>query len=308
MVFVPREPLDHEDLRAFLAVVAHGGFTRAALALRMPKSSVSKRVAALEARVGVALLARTTRTVAVTAAGRALADELGPALEALEGALDRSRLDAAQPRGRVRVTAPMVFGDELLAPLVPPFLARHPAVQVDLWLTDRRVDLVAEGVDVAVRAGPLVDSALVVRRLGPAASCLVASPRYLAERGAPRRLADLAAHRWCLFSASGVAPASVTLAGPRGPATVAPASVALTSSSQIALRRCLLDGAGLGLLPWYLARAAVARGALVEVLPSYRGPAGELQLLTVPGRATGAARAFVALVAEAFRDARPWVR
>ncbi len=307
MVFVPREPLDHDDLRAFLAVVAQGNFTRAARALQAPKSSVSKRVAALEARVGVALLARTTRTVAVTAAGRALADALGPALEAIERAVDRTRLDAAQPRGRVRVTAPVVFGDELLAPLVAPFLAQHPEVQVDLWLTDRRVDLVAEGVDVAIRAGPLMDSALVVRRLGPAASCLVASPRYLAERGAPRRLADLAAHRWCLFSATGDAPATVALSGPRGPAALTP-RVALTSTSQIALRRCLVDGAGLGLLPGYLARDPVARGALAEVLPSYRGPVGELQLLTVAGRATGAARAFVAAMTDAFRDARPWVR
>jgi DNA-binding transcriptional LysR family regulator len=307
MVFVPREPLDHDDLRAFLAVVAHGNFTHAARALRAPKSSVSKRVAALEARVGVALLARTTRTVTVTAAGRALADALGPALEAIERAVDRTGLDAAEARGRVRVTAPVVFGDELLAPLVAPFLARYPEVQVDLWLTDRRVDLVAEGVDVAIRAGPMVDSALVVRRLGPAASCLVASPRYLAERGAPRRFADLAAHRWCLFSATGVAPTTVALSGPRGPAALAP-RVALTSTSQIALRRCLVDGAGLGLLPWYLARDPVARGALAEVLPSYRGPVGELQLLTVAGRATGATRAFVAAVTEAFRDARPWVR
>jgi len=297
--------IDHDDLAAFLSVVQHRSYTRAAAALRAPKSSVSKRVAALEARVGVALLVRTTRSVTVTDAGERLARDVGAALAAITRAVDDVRGEADVPRGRVRVTAPVVFGDELLAPLIAPFLARHPEVQVDLALSDRRVDLVAEGIDVAVRAGPMVDSSLVVRRLGPAEACLVASPDYLRERGVPRRVADLSGHRWCVFSAG--ASTGVSLRGPRGAVSVQ-APLTLTTTSQLSLRRCLLDGAGVGLLPWYLCRGALERGALVEVLPTYRGPGGELQLLTPAGRTRAAVEAFVAMVARAFRDERPWVR
>ncbi len=308
MPFVPQPTVDLEDLRAFLAVVEHQSFTAAARALRAPKSSVSKRVASLEARLGVSLFSRTTRSVSVRPVGRALAAEVGAALESIERATERARGDASRPRGRVRVTAPVVFGDELLAPLIAPFLASHPEVQVELLLSDRRVDLVADGVDVAIRAGPMVDSALVVRRLGPAESVLVASPKYLLEHGAPRRIADLSSHRWCVFTAdAGGAGAVPSLRGPRTTVRV-DAVRSVTSTSQVALRRCLLDGAGIGLLPWYLAHGSIERGALVELLPKHRGPGGELQLLTVAGRNTGAVKAFVTMVSDAFRDERPWVR
>ena len=301
------DPVDHDDLRAFLAVVEHASFTRAAKALGAPKSSVSKRVASLEARVGVALLARTTRSVAVTAAGRALAAEVSVALAAISNAVDRTRRDAETPRGRVRVTAPLVFGDELLAPLIAPFLAANPDVQVDLLLSDRRVDMIADGIDVAIRAGPMVDSTLVVRRLGPAESVLVGSPAYLRKHGVPKRMEELEGHRWCLFSSSGAVSQKLTLRGPRGSGTVE-LRATLTTTSQLALRRCVLDGAGLAVMPWYLARRSLEEGSLVEVLPKHRAPVGQLQLLTAAGRATGAVKAFVSMVSEAFREARPWVR
>lgn len=298
---------DHDDLRAFLSVVAQGSFIRAARALGVPRSAVSKRVAALEARVGVRLLARTTRTVTVTDAGRALAQELSVALDAIDQALRQAALDADRPRGRVRVTAARVFGDELLTPLIAPFLERHPEVQVELALLDRRVDLVAEGFDVALRAAPLDDSSLLVRRLGPAESCLVASPRYLRAHGTPERIADLRAHRWCVFQNEALGPVSLSLRGPRGAVSLDVRPV-FSTTSQLALRRCVLDGVGLGLMPWYLARDGLSRGTLVEPLPAVRGPLATLQLLTLAGRATSAVRAFVTMLDEAFADARPWVR
>lgn len=300
-------PVDHDDLRAFLAVVGQGSFIRAARSLGVPRSVVSRRVAALEARVGLRLLVRTTRTVTVTDAGRALAQELAGALDAIEQALRAAALASERPRGRVRVTAPRVFGDELLAPLVAPFLARHPEVQVELALLDRRVDLVAEGFDVALRAAPLADSSLLVRRLGPAESCLVASPRYLRAHGAPERPAELRAHRWCVFQSEAPGPTSLRLRGQRGSVSLDVRPVFATTS-QLALRRCILDGVGLGVLPWYLARDPLARGELVEPLPSLRGPPATLQLLTHAGRATSAVRAFVAMLDETFAAERPWVR
>ena len=297
-----------ESLRAFLAVVAHGGFSAAARALGVPKSSLSKRVSALESQLGATLLARSTRAVTVTAAGRSLAEGAGPALRALDEAVRAVREDAVTPHGRVRITAPVVFGDELLAPLLAPLLAAHPRVQLELLLVDRRVDLLAEGVDIALRAGPMVDSSLVVRRLGPARSGLVASPAYLAAHPAPRLPRDLARHDLCLFATTlPPPPRRLTLHGPRGAVSldVAPR---LVCTSQVSLRRAALDGAGIALLPWYLARTALRQGALVEVLPRYGGAAGELQMLTLPGRPSSAVAAVLAALTEAFRTRRPWVR
>ncbi len=296
-----------DEWSAFLAVIEHQSFTRAARSLGVQKAAVSKRVASLEAQVGVALFARSTRAVVVTDAGRALASHASLAMAALDRAVDEARSSHQRPSGRVRVTAPVVFGDELIAPLVAPFLAKHPEVDVELLLLDRRVDLVREGVDIAVRAAPMDDSALVVRKLGPAEAALVASPKYLSRAPAPLKVGDLAAHSLCVFSPVETRSARLSVRGPRG-LVVIDRAPRLVCTSQIALRQCLLDGAGIGLLPWYLCRQSLARGALVELLTQHRAPAATLQLLTATKKPTSAVRAFVAMLTEAYRDERPWVR
>lgn len=296
-----------EEWNAFLSVVRHGSFTHAARALGVQKSAVSKRVAALEAHVGVALFVRSTRAVVVTEAGRALAARASAAFASLDEAIEGVRSERDRPTGRVRVTAPLVFGDELLAPLIAPFLARYPDVSVELLLLDRRVDLVRESVDVAIRASPLVDSSLVVRKLGPAESALVASPAYLARAGTPTRLRELSTHSLCVFSASDARTARLELRSSKGTVVVDRAP-RLVCTSQVALRQCLLDGAGIGMIPWYLARHAIERGALVELLEQHRAPSATLQLLTTRAQPTSAVRAFVATLTEAFRGHRPWVR
>lgn len=297
-----------DEWGAFLAVVRHQSFTQAARALGVQKSAVSKRVAALEAHVGVALFVRTTRAVVVTDAGRALAARASAAFASLDEAIEQARSSRERPAGRVRVTAPLVFGDELLSPLIAPFLERFPEVDVELLLLDRRVDLVRESVDVAIRASPLVDSSLVVRKLGPAESALVASPAYLARAGAPVKLGDLARHALCVFTSSGDARAArLEVRSSRG-LVVIDRAPRLVCTSQVALRQCLIDGAGIGMIPWYLARHAIDRGALVEVLETHRAPSATLQLLTARTQLTSAVRAFVATLTEAFRAHRPWVR
>lgn len=296
-----------DEWNAFFAVVRHQSFTQAARALGVQKSAVSKRVASLEAQVGVALFVRTTRAVVVTEAGRALATRASAAFASLDEAIEQARSSRDRPTGRVRVTAPLVFGDELLSPLIAPFLARFPEVDVELLLLDRRVDLVRESVDVAIRASPLVDSSLLVRKLGPAESALVASPAYLARAGTPSKLGDLAHHALCVFTNSDARTARLEVRSSKG-SVVIDRAPRLVCTSQIALRQCLVDGAGIGMIPWYLARHAIDRGALIEVLEQHRAPSATLQLLTARTQLTSAVRAFVATLTEAFRGHRPWVR
>ncbi len=166
----------------------------------MPKSSVSRGVARLEAALGVQLLFRTTRHVSPSAAGTALYDRIAPLLGSVKAALSEVPEREEQPSGELRVTAPVDLGVLFLAEVVTRYAARYPSVSVDLHLTGRVVDLVAEGFDVALRvASSLKDSTLVVRRAAPIIVQLFASPLYLARRGTPRSEADLGEHEWVVF-------------------------------------------------------------------------------------------------------------
>lgn len=189
--------VDLNELLVFTRVVQTGSFTAAARLLDMPKSSVSKKVADLENRVGARLLQRTTRKLGLTDAGRVYFDRAARIVAEAEDA-DRavSQLQAA-PRGLLRITVPLSF--ELLGPVVTAFLGRYPDVQIDMVCTDRKVDLVDEGFDVAIRAGPLEDSALVARSLGTIRRVLVASPGYLRKRGSPTTPGQLAKHDCIAF-------------------------------------------------------------------------------------------------------------
>jgi DNA-binding transcriptional LysR family regulator len=192
-----------DELAVLVAVIDHGSLAAAARRLRRAPPAVTRALAALEQRVGVRLIERTTRRLSATEAGRAVAERARGLLGEYDSAV--TGLADAPLRGRLRVTAPVQFGRRHVAPLVIGFLAAFPQMQVELVLNDRNLDLIDEGLDVAVRIGPLADSSLMARRVGEVRRVLVASPAYLAARGTPKKPADLAAHDTILGTARGEA-------------------------------------------------------------------------------------------------------
>jgi DNA-binding transcriptional LysR family regulator len=281
-------------LNTFEAVARAGSFTVAARELGLPKSSVSRGLARLEASLGVQLVLRTTRKVALTAAGTGLYDRLAPLLGSMRAALGELPEREEEPSGALRVTAPVDVGVLFLAEVVARYTARYPAVAVELHLTGRVVDLVAEGFDVALRIAPrLEDSTLIARKATPIVMQVFASPLYLARRGTPRTEAELAQHDWVGFR-----PAERS----RAARTVAPGQARVTCDDILFLRDAVRAGAGMGLLPAYVAEPEVLAGTLVRVLPRYERVSGHLHIVMpaakhVPRRVT----AFRDLVLELLR-------
>jgi DNA-binding transcriptional LysR family regulator len=181
-----------QELAVLVAVIDQGSLAAASRRLRQSPPAVTRALAALEDRVGVRLVERTTRRLAATEAGRAFAEQARALLNEYDSAV--TGVAEAPLRGILRVTAPLPFGRRHVAPLVIEFLKAFPEIQVELVLNDRNLDLIEHGLDVAVRIGPLEDSALQARRVGEVRRILVASPAYLKARGTPQRPADLAAH------------------------------------------------------------------------------------------------------------------
>ncbi|WP_437757157.1 LysR family transcriptional regulator [Sorangium sp. So ce1389] len=259
--------MDLNRIAVFVRVVDEQGFTAAARVLGLPKSSVSRSVALLEEALGARLLHRSTRSVRLTEAGAAFYERASRGVASLEEAAAMVADLQATVRGPIRITAPVDAGISLLGPHVARFVRRHPAVRIDVVLTGRVVDLVEEGFDLALRAGPVRDGSLIARKIGQVEDALYASPRYLERAGAPRSLGDLAAHRCVLFRATR-GRAAWTLQGPAGDETVeVEGPVAVDDLSFV--RRALLAGVGIGLLPGFLCARDVARGRLVRVLPSH---------------------------------------
>lgn len=188
----------------FVAVVRAGGFSAAARALELPKSSVSRQISALERRLGVGLLRRSTRALSLTEAGETYYRQCLAVVEAAEAADAQAQRLSETPAGLLRVTATVGLGRTVLAEALCAYLQAYPGVRIDLHLTDERINLVREGFDLAVRMGELEDSELTARRLGGFRKVVCASPAYLARRGTPQRPADLQQHD-CLILGRGLA-------------------------------------------------------------------------------------------------------
>jgi DNA-binding transcriptional LysR family regulator len=262
-------------LATFVKVAELGSFTAAAGALGAPKSTVSRNVAGLEADLGVLLLQRTTRKLALTDAGRSLFQRVGPAMFDLDQAVAEVRDESQELRGTIRFTAPSDFGELAFPEIIARFLERHPCVRIELALTGRRVDLVEEGFDLALRAGELADSTLMARRVGGSDLGIFGSQAYLAKHGHPRTIADLARHN-CLFmkGSGGVLP--WRLDGPRGQ-VLAEVSGSITVDSFAFLRHSVAAGVGLSLLP--TADFGAPSDVLVRVLPAYGISGGNVHLV-----------------------------
>lgn len=269
--------MDLNRLTVFEAVARSSSFTAAAKELGLPKSSVSRAVARLEADLDVQLVVRTTRRVSLNAAGTALYDRLAPLLRQVSTALGEIPEREEQPTGVLRVTAPVDLGVLFLAEAVARYAARYPAVSVELHLTGRVVDLVAEKFDLALRVGQrLSDSSLVARRVAAIAFGAYASPLYLARRGTPRTEEELAAHDWVLFKGG---PQKLR---PVGPAEWVGAAghARVVCDDLLFARDALRAGAGIGLLPTFLAEPELLAGTLARVLPRREQVIGHLHVVT----------------------------
>jgi DNA-binding transcriptional LysR family regulator len=255
---------DPKDALIFTQVVDEGSFTAAARTLGLPKSTVSRRVSQLEEQLGVQLLRRTTRRLNMTDAGLAFHSRATQALEALLAAEHAATSMLDEPRGRLRVTAPAELGTRTFEAMLG-FKEVCPKVHLDLDLTNRYVNVVEEGYDVALRGGRPPEGSLTGRSLGPSEIWVVASPSYLERRGTPRRAADVAKHD-CILFPSWVRNSAWTLTGARGK-TVVPVSGRLTINNLEAVRLAALRGFGLALLPRGHCESDEREGTLARVLP-----------------------------------------
>lgn len=292
-----------DEIAVFVRVLETGSFTQAAQALGVPKSTVSRAVARLENHLKARLVERTARQVVPTEAGRALFAQSAPHVAALR---EVGRVLAAleeQPRGVLRVTAPVDIGVTMLGEQVARFIQRYPEVRVELELTERLVDLVAEGFDMAIRAGRLKDSSLVAQRLLGTELLVYASPAYLARRGTPRTPQELASHECVLFRAKG-GKATWSLGGPKESVEVE-VTGRVSGNDFRFVREVVAAGAGLGAMPAFMVQRDAPAGQLVQVLPGWSLGAAGLSVVYpsarhVPRKVT----AFRDFLLESFRAQR----
>ncbi|KVD25205.1 LysR family transcriptional regulator [Burkholderia ubonensis] len=298
---------DLNDLYYFVQVVDHGGFAPAGRALNMPKSKLSRRIALLEARVGMRLIQRSTRRFTVTEVGQTYYAHCRAMLVEADAADEAIALLHEEPRGIVRVTCPVALLDSLVGGMIAAFMNACPRVEIHLEATNRRVDVVGEGIDVAlrVRPPPLEDSDLALRVLAERGQCLVASPALLRERGMPAVPADLArlpslelgapqaAHVW-------------RLQGPDGARAEIHHQPRLVTGGMLALRAAAVAGVGIVQLPTMMVRDAIAQGALSAVLPDW-APRREIVHAVFASRRglLPAVRALLDFLAQRFAEFEP---
>lgn len=252
-----------EAVRVFVSVAEHASFRTAAAALRVPRSTVSRRIAALENTLKTRLLQRTTRQVTLTQAGEDFLARVTPALVAIGEAGRSVMATQTEPRGLVRITATAAM-DDLVGGILLGLVERYPDLELDLEFTDRHVDLIAEGFDIAIRSGNLSDSSLVARPVGYGQRGYYASPAYLKKHRPPKTPRDLAQHQCIVFTGTKRG-AQWTFRGRKRDELVDVES-RLRCNSLLLARRAAMDGFGITWLPEYVARDAVKRKALVPVL------------------------------------------
>lgn len=290
-----------QDMRIFAETVDAQSFTAAADRLGLSKQFVSKRIAALEQRLGAQLLVRSTRRPRVTDLGLAYYERIQGVLQEVDAAEQMITSKTATPRGVLRLSAPMTFATMHLGPLVPAFMQRHPEVSLELELNDRSVDLIGEGYDMAVRIGTLADSTLIARRITAVQLITCASPDYLRQHGIPTAPEQLSAHA-CLSYGHGrrgewafridERTRKLSVSGP------------MRSNNGEMLRDAAIAGLGLINLPDFIVTAALADGRLVEVLETFR-PAGFTVHAVYPQHRQSSllVRAFSDFLVERFREA-----
>ena len=287
-------------MAVFARVVEAASFTAAARQLGISKSAVSKAVAALEDRLGARLLNRTTRRLALTEVGQAFYERCARVVaEAEEAELAVTRLQVA-PRGTLRVNAPVSFGMRHLGPVLGEFMVRHPELEVDIDLSDRFVDLIEEGYDVAVRITRLADSSLIARRIADNRMIVCAAPAYWARHGRPGRPGDLAAHDCLIYSYGATRGEWAFLVD--GRAIRVRVSGRLQANNGDLHLAAALDGCGVASLPEFICGPALADGCLEAVLSEFMPePAGIHAIYPHNRHLSAKVRAFVDFLVERFR-------
>lgn len=264
------------DFTVFVAVVEKSSFSRAAEHLGLTKSAVSRRVSQLEARLGVQLLQRSTRKLALTEAGSRYFAHAGEAVHHVRSAEREAAMFGSEAVGEIRILAPMAFGGRHLAPKLPDFLASHPRLSVDLTLDDRFLAAIDDRYDLALRAGDLPDSSQVARKLAPLRSVICAAPTFLEQHGVPQRPADLSRYNCVFFSYSDNMDAW-EFRSALGPEIINVTGNFKVNNSE-ALCAAVLAGGGIGRLPSFVAHALLAEGRLVRLLQDYEMPSKALNI------------------------------
>ena len=289
-------------MEIFVTVVESQGFTAAAQRLGISRAAVSKQVIHLEESLGARLLNRTTRRVSVTEVGQAYYERCQRVIEEVAEADRMVEQLHSEPRGTLKVSAPMSFGMSHIGPAVSEFLARYPQIRVGLNLNDQFTDLIEEGVDVALRITQTADSSHVATRIATVACILVASPDYLARSGMPERPEDLETHA-CLnyvYLSSGT---EWHLSGPDGVHAVRVSGPMWANNGEVLLRAAEA-GLGITILPKFIATDSLAKGTAVRVLPDYQLPDLSLFAVSPPNRFPAAkVRTFIDFLSDRFGDA-----
>ncbi|WP_022682741.1 LysR family transcriptional regulator [Sphingobium bisphenolivorans] len=274
---------DFEAWAMFAAVVEHRSFTDAAKALSVSKATVSKAVSRLEQHLDTSLFSRTSRRLALTESGKRLADHAARILAEGQAAEEAARDETAELSGTVRLGAPMTFGLLRIAPLIAEFTNLNPLIDIDLHLSDARIDLVEMGLDATIRIAEMPDSSLRARRLADVNMHVVASPAYLAERGRPAHPSDLSGHD-CLCYSNVSTPDVWRFSGPGQQNVAVKVRARLTVNSGEAMLPALRAGVGVARLPDFIVGKDLASGELEEFLADWRPTPLGIHLVTPPSR------------------------
>lgn len=294
-------------MEMFVRVVETGSFSKAAREFNTTQPTVTKQVAATETRLKARLLNRNTRGVSLTEAGALYYDKCKTIVRDAQDADDIVRLRQSQAQGLLRIGTSVAFGRRVVVPAALEYMARNPQVQVDLSFEDRYVDLVAQGIDVAVRMGKLADSSLGARFLGMNPWVMAAAPSYLKQHGTPKRAQDLSSHVALIYS-SVVGDDVWQLHTPKGEAVTVPVSGRMRSNNLSAVLSATREGLGIALMPRYVASESIKAGKLVEVLSDHGLAEQEIHaVFPSPKLVPGKVSSFVAFLQGRF-DGRWWER
>jgi LysR family transcriptional regulator, regulator for bpeEF and oprC len=301
--------MDLNDFLVFEKVATLRSFSAAARALELPKSSVSRSVARLEKRLGARLLQRTTRRAVETEAGMLLRTHCTEILGRIDEAVDLVSGFASTPRGQLRISAGVGFGIHVLGPLLPKFTERHPEIEVSLCLGIRSLNLVAEGIDVAIRMGPLADSGLMANRLGAMGRYLCSSPSYLRRRGVPLTIEELRSHDRIETPSDDGRPREWIFFDGAGKTFKLDSKPRITVNETATIHKLLLNGGGIGVLSGFICEEDFRTGKLQQVLPQWKVPPLDVSIV-YPGRRalSPAVRAFIDFLKTSPDLAKLWLQ